>query len=177
MTPSHSPIEYEDSRIIITSGFDENGDQIFSVDTRGHLPYCYALGLLEVAKETIRETYTEDEEERGRRMTDEAKEIIDLARKRDHHRKGLNETSRELAERNLDRNDEVHPLEGEIWHVVLTARGCARTVVPAIKGIIGWHVTPTSVESTLDGDCHIASRYVYPVERIAEAPTTTGDTE
>ena len=125
----------------------------------------------EIAKETIRETYTEDEEERGRRMTDEAKEIIDLARKRDHHHKGLNETSRELAERNLGRNDEVHPLEGEIWHVVLTARGCARTVVPAIKGIIGWYVTPTSVESTLYDDCHIASRHVYPVERIAESPT------
>ena len=63
MTDSDNPIKYEDSRIVITSGFDENGDQIFSVDTRGHLPYCYALGLLEAAKDTIKETYTDTEEE------------------------------------------------------------------------------------------------------------------
>lgn len=57
------PIKYEDSRIIIRSGFDESGDQVFSVDTRGHLPYVYALGLLEAAKEAISETYTDTEEE------------------------------------------------------------------------------------------------------------------
>lgn len=110
-------------------------------------------------------------------MTDEAKEIIDLARKRDHHHKGLNETSRELAERNLDRNDEVHPLEGEIWHVVLTARGCARTVVPAIRGVVGWHVAPTVIKNGADDDCYITSSHVYPVERVAEAPTTKEDKE
>ena len=56
-------IRYEDSRITIRSGFDESGDQVFSVDTRGHLPYCYALGLLEAAKETIRDMYADTEEE------------------------------------------------------------------------------------------------------------------
>lgn len=56
-------IRYEDSRIIIRSGFDENGDQVFSVDTEGHPPYVYALGLLEAAKDTIKETYTDTEEE------------------------------------------------------------------------------------------------------------------
>ena len=59
------PIKYEDSRIVIRSGFDESGDQVFSVDTRGHLPYVYALGLLEAAKDTIKETYTDTEEEEG----------------------------------------------------------------------------------------------------------------
>lgn len=57
------PIRYVDSRITITSGFDENGDQVFSVDTEGHPPYVYTLGLLEAAKETIKETYTDTEEE------------------------------------------------------------------------------------------------------------------
>ena len=57
------PIKYEDSRIVIRSGFDESGDQVFSVDTRGHLPYVYALGLLEAAKETIRDMYADTEEE------------------------------------------------------------------------------------------------------------------
>lgn len=71
MTSSHSPIEWEDSRIVITSGFDENGDQIFSVDTRGHLPYCYALGLLEAAKDTIKETYVEPDEEEEYEEDDE----------------------------------------------------------------------------------------------------------
>lgn len=56
-------IRYEDSRITIRSGFDGSGDQVFSVDTRGHLPYCYALGLLEAAKETIRDMYADTEEE------------------------------------------------------------------------------------------------------------------
>ena len=56
-------IRYEDSRIVIRSGFDESGDQVFSVDMEGHPPYVYALGLLEAAKETIRETYTDTEEE------------------------------------------------------------------------------------------------------------------
>ena len=56
-------IRYEDSRIVIRSGFDEDGDQVFEVDTRGHLPYVYALGLLEAAKETIRDMYADTEEE------------------------------------------------------------------------------------------------------------------
>lgn len=58
-------IRYEDSRIVIRSGFDEDGDQVFEVDTRGHLPYVYALGLLEAAKDMIKETYTDTEEEEG----------------------------------------------------------------------------------------------------------------
>lgn len=57
------PIKYEDSRLIIRSGFDEGGDQVFSVDMEGHPPYVYALGLLEAAKDTIKETYTDTEEE------------------------------------------------------------------------------------------------------------------
>lgn len=56
-------IRYVDSRIIITSGLGENGDRVFSVDTEGHPPHVYALGLLEAAKDTIRETYTDTEEE------------------------------------------------------------------------------------------------------------------
>ena len=56
-------IRYEDSRITIRSGFNESGDQVFEVDTRGHLPYCYALGLLEAAKETIRDMCADTEEE------------------------------------------------------------------------------------------------------------------
>lgn len=64
-------IRYEDSRITIRSGFDEGGDQVFSVDTRGHLPYCYALGLLEAAKDTIKETYVEPDEEEEYEEDDE----------------------------------------------------------------------------------------------------------
>ena len=56
-------IRYEDSRILIRSGFDEGGDQVFSVDVEGRPPYVYALGLLEAAKDTIKETYTDTEEE------------------------------------------------------------------------------------------------------------------
>ena len=56
-------IRYEDSRITVRSGFDKDGGQVFEVDARGHLPYVYALGLLEAAKDTIKETYTDTEEE------------------------------------------------------------------------------------------------------------------
>ena len=56
-------IRYEDSRITIRSGLDKDGGQVFEVDTRGHLPYCYAIGLLEAAKDTIKETYTDTGEE------------------------------------------------------------------------------------------------------------------
>ena len=56
-------IRYEDSRITVRSGFDKDGGQVFEVDARGHLPYVYALGLLEAAKDTIKEIYTDTEEE------------------------------------------------------------------------------------------------------------------
>ena len=56
-------IRYEDSRITVRSVFDKDGGQVFEVDARGHLPYVYALGLLEAAKDTIKETYTDTEEE------------------------------------------------------------------------------------------------------------------
>lgn len=114
---------------------------------------------------------------KGEPMTDRAQEILDLVKKRDHHYEGYMETCSELRNRARNRHDEVDPLEGEVWHVILASSGCARTVVPAIKGIIGWHVAPTSVESTLDDDCHITSSHVYPVERVAEAPRGTEGAE
>lgn len=50
-------IKYQDFQITITHGLDHNGEPIFNVNFDGDLPYVYALGLLEAAKENIRAMY------------------------------------------------------------------------------------------------------------------------
>lgn len=55
-------IKYQDAQITITHGLDETGDAIFHVNIQGELPFCYTLGLLEAAKDHVKEMYREYEE-------------------------------------------------------------------------------------------------------------------
>lgn len=50
-------IKHKDFVITITHGLDEDGDMIYNVRVDGELPYVYALGLLEAAKENLRGIY------------------------------------------------------------------------------------------------------------------------
>ena len=105
-------------------------------------------------------------------MTDEAKKILDLIKERNHHYDRRLRLDREIQELVLDKLEASHPLEGEVWHVILTLNDCTVGVVPAIKGLSGWHVSPMSVDSGMVDDTHIGVAFVYPVERVAEAPIT-----
>lgn len=103
-------------------------------------------------------------------MTDKSEEILDLVRKRDQHYKGFYEANRGLLKRNLDRSDEVNPLEDEEWDVILTGRNLTHNITSAVKGLVGWCVKSDDLVDGLLGDCRISSTHVYPLERIAEAP-------
>ena len=105
-------------------------------------------------------------------MTDKNGEILDLIKERNHHYDRRLQLDREIQELVLDKLEATHPLEGEVWHVILSPNDCAVGVVPAIKGLTGWHVSPMSVDSGMVDDTHIGIAFVYPVERVAEAPTT-----
>lgn len=50
-------IKYQDFQITITHGLDNDGEPIFHVELDGALPYVYALGLLEAAKDNIKGIY------------------------------------------------------------------------------------------------------------------------
>lgn len=54
-------IKHQDCRITITHGLDERGDMIFNVDLDGDMPYVYTLGLLEAAKDNLKEMFTEEQ--------------------------------------------------------------------------------------------------------------------
>ncbi|MDK8838148.1 hypothetical protein ABRP78_09815 [Corynebacterium sp. KPL4064] len=56
-------IKYQDCQITITHGLAHDGEPIFHVNVDGDLPYVYALGLLEAAKENIRTMYQGDDEQ------------------------------------------------------------------------------------------------------------------
>lgn len=56
-------IKLQDFQITITHGLDENGEAIFHIDIEGDLPYVYALGLLEAAKDNLQYHYELDEDE------------------------------------------------------------------------------------------------------------------
>ena len=56
-------IKHQDFQITITHGFDQNGEMLFHVDLDGELPYVYALGLVEAAKDNIRAMYFGDDEQ------------------------------------------------------------------------------------------------------------------
>lgn len=53
-------IEHQDCRITITHGLDERGDMIFNVDLDRDMPYVYTLGLLEAAKDNLKEMFMEE---------------------------------------------------------------------------------------------------------------------
>lgn len=61
-------IKYTDMQITITHGLDDEGEPIFHVNTQGDMPYIYALGLIEAAKDNLKYHYgisdiqSEDEE-------------------------------------------------------------------------------------------------------------------
>ncbi|ATW58693.1 hypothetical protein SEA_ZION_59 [Corynebacterium phage Zion] len=50
-------IRYQDFQITITHGLDHDGESLFHVNIDGDLPYIYALGLLEAAKDNLKEMY------------------------------------------------------------------------------------------------------------------------
>lgn len=54
-------IKLKDSQITITHGLDESGEALFHVNIKGDLPYVYALGLLEAAKDNLKNHYGLDE--------------------------------------------------------------------------------------------------------------------
>lgn len=53
MADPEGRIKIETGRITIVHGLDQDGNQIFSVDTKGDLTYLTALGLLAAAKDNI----------------------------------------------------------------------------------------------------------------------------
>lgn len=50
-------IKYQDCQITITHGLDHDGESLFHVNVDGDLPYVYVLGLLEAAKDNLKEMY------------------------------------------------------------------------------------------------------------------------
>lgn len=59
-------IEFVECRITITSGFNKHGEPVFTTQFDGEALYPHALGLLEIAKDHIKEETTtgaEEEEE------------------------------------------------------------------------------------------------------------------
>ncbi|MGJ4091228.1 hypothetical protein [Corynebacterium macclintockiae] len=50
-------IKHEDGRILITHGIDENGELLFYVDIQGEMTFLQAIGLLEAAKDNVRDLY------------------------------------------------------------------------------------------------------------------------
>lgn len=52
-------IELEECRIVIRSGYNAEGEQVFATAFEGDIEYVHAIGLLEITKETIKEVYSE----------------------------------------------------------------------------------------------------------------------
>lgn len=52
-------IELEECRIIIRSGYNAEGEPVFSTAFEGNIEYVHTIGLLEITKETIKDVYTE----------------------------------------------------------------------------------------------------------------------
>lgn len=50
-------IKHEDGRILITHGIDENGELLFYVDIQGEMTFLQSIGLLEAAKDNVRDFY------------------------------------------------------------------------------------------------------------------------
>ena len=50
-------IYHQDFQITITHGLDHDGEPLFYVELDGDLPYVYVLGLLEAAKDNLKEMY------------------------------------------------------------------------------------------------------------------------
>lgn len=50
-------INHRDCQITITHGLDHDGELFFYVELEGDLPYVYALGLLEAAKDGLKDMY------------------------------------------------------------------------------------------------------------------------
>lgn len=56
-------IKHQDCKITVTHGIADDGHMLFHVNVDGDMPYVYTLGLLEAAKENIREMYRGDPED------------------------------------------------------------------------------------------------------------------
>lgn len=54
-------IQHQDCRITITHGLDSEGDMLFSVHVDGDMPYVSTLGLLEAAKDHLKQMFEEEE--------------------------------------------------------------------------------------------------------------------
>lgn len=52
-------IHLEECRIVIRSGYNAEGEPIFSAAFEGNIEYVHAIGLLEITKETIKDVYSE----------------------------------------------------------------------------------------------------------------------
>ena len=104
-------------------------------------------------------------------MTNDHGKILDLIRESDRTYSLHRDSRRKLSEAVLDRYDQVTPLTGEVWHVIPTPYECKNAVVLAIKTVFGWQLSPDD-HSLEDGDGSFSARYIYPVKRIAEAPST-----
>lgn len=105
-------------------------------------------------------------------MTDKTQEIIDLAEERFNNYRAYLSTSLALNDSVLDRLDEVEPLEGEVWYVIPLLKEFNPIVVTATKLTVGWEINPTYLDPGDNDDNLIATPRCYPVERVAEAPTT-----
>lgn len=52
-------IHLEECRIVIRSGYNDEGEPVFSTAFEGNIEYVHAIGLLEITKETIKDVYSE----------------------------------------------------------------------------------------------------------------------
>lgn len=50
-------IQLEECKITVRSGYNAAGEPVFSTAFEGDIEYTQALGLLEVAKETVKDAY------------------------------------------------------------------------------------------------------------------------
>lgn len=110
-------------------------------------------------------------------MTDKIEEIRRLIRENNRTYSLHKEARRKLLNAILDRNNQMKPTPGEAWHVIPAPHECKNTVVAAIKLEIGWQLTPDAYAPIEGEDGTFSARYIYPVKRIAEAPTTKEEGE
>ena len=103
-------------------------------------------------------------------MTDRTEEILDLAALHADSYSTFQRTNKERREAVIARLEEVGPLEGEVWDVIPFHFDRAPLVVTATKLMVGWEINPVYLDPGDGEDNIIGHWWVYPVERIAEAP-------
>ena len=110
-------------------------------------------------------------------MTSKSDEILALIEANDQARDHYDGTRRALEKAVWEAREKHYAQPGEAWRVLLPWDRDVRGVVPAIKTSTGWVTDPGYF-----GDRDIDEGYrpesaVIRLERVVEAPTTTGDTE